>query len=644
MVSIRFPDGGEVQAEGGRPLKEILAELKLQPELNSIAGAKLRDGELIDLHQPLPDEAKVELVLLDSPEAREIYRHSLSHILAQAVKRLIPEAKLAIGPAIAEGFYYDFDLPESLSHEDLERIAKEMERIIREDHPFERIEVSKDEARKIFSERGEAYKLELLDGIEDERVSLYKDGEFLDLCRGPHMLRTGQVRHFKLLEVAGAYWRGDERNKMLQRVYGTAFYKKEELEAYLKQLEEAAKRDHRRLGRELDLYNTYDEGGTGLIYWHPRGARVRLIIEDFWREEHLRNGYELVYTPHIGRARLWEKSGHLDFYRENMYAPIEIEGQEYYLKPMNCPFHILIYKSQPRSYRDLPLRWAELGTVYRYERSGVLHGLLRVRGFTQDDAHIFCRPDQVEEEILRVLDFSLYMLSSFGFKDYELSLSVRDPATPEKYAGSPENWELAEGALARALEQRGFPYARMEGEAVFYGPKIDIKVKDAIGRSWQLSTIQFDFNLPERFDLTFMGEDSREHRPYMIHRALLGSLERFLGILIEHYAGAFPIWLAPVQAAVLPVIEKNSAYAERVVARLREVGLRAELFGGGKTLSYRIRQAQLQKIPYMLVVGDREEQEGQVALRLRTGEDLGPKPLEEFISFIQEKVAARAEL
>jgi threonyl-tRNA synthetase len=641
MVNIRFPDGREVQAEGGRPLKEILAEL--QPRAKSIIGAKL-DGELIDLHQAVPDGAEVELVPIDSPEAREIYRHSLSHILAQAVKRLIPEAKLAIGPAIEDGFYYDFDLPESLSHEDLEKIAKEMERIIREDHPFERLEVPKDEARRIFSEKGEKYKLELLDEIPDEEVSLYKDGEFLDLCRGPHMLRTGQVRHFKLLEVAGAYWRGDERNKMLQRVYGTAFYRKEELEAYLKQLEEAAKRDHRRLGRELDLFNTYDEGGTGLIYWHPKGARVRLTIEDFWRAEHLKNGYELVYTPHIGRARLWEKSGHLDFYRENMYAPIDIEGQEYFLKPMNCPFHILIYKSQPRSYRDLPLRWAELGTVYRYERSGVLHGLLRVRGFTQDDAHIFCRPDQVEDEILRVLDFSLYMLEAFGFKEYELSLSVRDPATPEKYAGSSENWELAEGALARALEQRGFPYTRMEGEAVFYGPKIDIKVKDAIGRSWQLSTIQFDFNLPERFDLTFMGEDSREHRPYMIHRALLGSLERFLGILIEHYAGAFPVWLAPVQAAVFPVIEKNSAYAERVVARLREAGLRAEVHGGGRTLSYRIRQAQLQKIPYMLVVGDREEAEGQVALRLRTGEDLGPKPLEEFIAFAQEKVAARAEI
>ncbi|MCR4404697.1 MAG: threonine--tRNA ligase [Candidatus Acetothermia bacterium] len=639
---IKLPDGRSLQARGGRPLKELLAEL--EPRAKSIIiGAKL-DGELIDLHRAVPDGARVELIPIDSPEAREIYRHSLSHILAQAVKRLIPEAKLAIGPAIEDGFYYDFDLPASLSHEDLEKISKEMERIIRENHPFERLEVSKEEARRIFAERGEAYKLELLEGIPDEEVSLYKDGEFLDLCRGPHMLSTGQVKHFKLLEVAGAYWRGDERNKMLQRVYGTAFYKREELESYLKQLEEAAKRDHRRLGRELDLFNTYDEGGTGLIYWHPKGARVRLIIEDFWRAEHLKNGYELIYTPHIGRARLWEKSGHLDFYRENMYAPIDIEGQEYYLKPMNCPFHILIYKSQPRSYRDLPLRWAELGTVYRYERSGVLHGLLRVRGFTQDDAHIFCRPDQVEDEILKVLDFSLYMLEAFGFKEYELILSVRDPATPEKYAGSEESWELAEGALARALERRGFPYTRMEGEAVFYGPKIDIKVKDAIGRSWQLSTIQFDFNLPERFDLTFMGEDSREHRPYMIHRALLGSLERFLGILIEHYAGAFPVWLAPVQAAVLPVIEKNSAYAERVVARLREAGLRAELHGGGKTLSYRIRQAQLQKVPYMLVVGDREEAEGQVAPRLRTGEDLGKKPLEEFISFVRERVASRAEI
>ena len=639
---IKLPDGRSLEAPGGRPLKEILAGL--DPKLNGrVIGAK-RDGELVDLHQPLPDEAEVRLIPIDSPEAREIYRHSLSHVLAQAVKRLIPEAKLAIGPAIEDGFYYDFDLPQSLSPEDLERISREMEKIIREDRPFERLEASKEEARRLFAERGEAYKLELLDGIEDEQVSLYRDGEFIDLCRGPHMLSTGQVKSFKLLDIAGAYWRGDERNKMLQRVYGTAFYKKEELEAYLKRLEEAAKRDHRRLGRELELYDTYEEGGAGLIYWHPKGSRMRLAIEDFWRAEHLKNGYELIYTPHIGRARLWERSGHLDFYRENMYAPIEIEGQEYYLKPMNCPFHILIYKSQPRSYRDLPLRWAELGTVYRYERSGVLHGLLRVRGFTQDDAHIFCRPDQVEEEILRVLDFSLYMLSSFGFKDYELNLSVRDPATPEKYAGSPESWELAERALANALSARGFPYLRMEGEAVFYGPKIDIKVKDAIGRSWQLSTIQFDFNLPERFDLTFMAEDSREHRPYMIHRALLGSLERFFGVLIEHYAGAFPIWLAPVQAAVLPVIEKNTAYAEKVVARLREAGLRAELHGGGKTLSYRIRQAQLQKIPYMLVVGDREEQEGRVALRLRTGGDLGPKPLEEFIAFVQEKVAARAEI
>jgi threonyl-tRNA synthetase len=639
---IKLPDGGKVEAQGGRPLKEVLAELDAEL-LGQVVGAKL-DGELLDLHQPLPNGAEVELVPIDSEEACEIYRHSLSHVLAQAVKRLVPEAKLGIGPAIADGFYYDFDLPDHLSPEDLERIAEEMERIIREDYPFERLEVSKDEARQIFEERGESYKLELLEEIEDEQVSLYKDGEFIDLCRGPHMLSTGQVKHFKLLDIAGAYWRGDERKKMLQRIYGTAFYHREDLESYLKRLEEAMRRDHRKLGRELDLYSTQEEGGTGLIYWHPKGARVRTLIEDFWHAEHFKAGYDLVYTPHIGRAHLWERSGHLDFYRENMYAPIDIEGQEYFLKPMNCPFHILIYKSRPRSYRDLPLRWAELGTVYRYERSGVLHGLLRVRGFTQDDAHIFCRPDQVEQEILKVLDFSLHMLRSFGFEEYEINLSIRDPLAPEKYAGSDEDWERAEGALAKALEERGLSYERMEGEAVFYGPKIDIKIKDALGRSWQCTTIQFDFNLPERFDLVYMGEDGQEHRPYMIHRALLGSLERFFGVLIEHYAGAFPVWLAPVQAAVLPVVERNTAYAEEVANRLREEGIRAEVHGGGKTLSYRIRQAQLQKIPYMLVVGDREEEQKQVALRLRTEEDLGPRPLEEFIELVKEKVAARASV
>jgi len=631
---IKLPDGGKVETRGGRPLKEILAEL--DPKLKErIIGAKL-DGELCDLHQLLPDGAEVELIPIDSEEAREIYRHSLSHVLAQAVKRLIPEAKLGIGPAIADGFYYDFDLPEHLSPEDLGKIADEMKRIIEEDYPFERREVSKEEARQVFEERGEPYKLELLEEIEDKQVSLYQDGEFIDLCRGPHGLSTGQIKHFKLLDIAGAYWRGNEKNRMLQRIYGTAFYHEEDLEKHLKRLEEAARRDHRKLGRQLDLYSIQEEGGTGLIYWHPQGARVRTIIEDFWRAEHFKAGYDLVYTPHIGRAGLWERSGHLDFYRENMYSPIDIEGQKYYLKPMNCPFHILIYKSQPRSYRDLPLRWAELGTVYRYERSGVLHGLLRVRGFTQDDAHIFCRPDQVEGEILRVLDFSLHMLRSFGFKKYEIALSVRDPKMPEKYAGSEADWERAEGALAKALEERGLPYERMEGEAVFYGPKIDIKIKDALGRSWQCTTIQFDFNLPERFGLGYMGEDGEEHRPYMIHRALLGSMERFFGILIEHYAGAFPVWLAPVQAAVLPVLERNESYAQRVVERLRTAGIRATVHGGGKTLSYRIRQGQLQKIPYMLIVGDREEAEGQVALRLRTEQDLGPKPLEEFIAMVKE--------
>lgn len=647
---IKLPNGKRFEHRGGGALKDIVDEL--DPDLSGkVIGAKL-NGELIDPHQELAEEiqsqdAELELVTIDSEAGKEIYRHSMSHILAQAVKRLFPQAKLGIGPSIEDGFYYDFDVPNSFTPEDLEEITKEMEKIIEEDHPFERLSVSREEARRRLEEMGESYKLELLEEIEklqDEQISFYKSGEFIDLCRGPHSLSTGQVKHFKLLEIAGAYWRGNERNPMLQRIYGTAFYRKEELEEYLEQLEQAVKRDHRKLGRQLDLFSTHEEGGTGLIYWHPKGGRIRAIIENFWREEHYKGEYEIVYTPHIGKRLLWERSGHLDFYREYMYSPINIEGQEYFLKPMNCPFHIMIYKSQPRSYRDLPLRLAELGTVYRYERSGVLHGLLRVRGFTQDDAHIFCRPDQIEEEVLKVFDFSLGLLSAFGFKEYDVILSLRDPKQPEKYAGSSADWEKAESALAQALEERDYPYTRMEGEAVFYGPKIDIKVKDALGRSWQLTTIQFDFNLPERFDLVYMGEDGREHRPYMVHRALLGSLERFLGVLIEHYAGAFPVWLAPVQAVILPVTDRNMEYAQEVASRLEKEQIRAEVHGGGKTLSYRIRQAQLEKAPYMLVVGDKEEEEGQVALRLRTEEDLGPQLLEEFIGFVKEKTERKEEL
>ncbi|MFQ6057451.1 MAG: threonine--tRNA ligase [Anaerolineae bacterium] len=578
-------------------------------------------------------------------------RHSTSHVMAQAVLEMFPQGKLAIGPPIKDGFYYDFDLPRSLSPEDLEKIEARMRKIIKGKHPFIRKEVSAEEARRLFADQ--PYKLELIEGLEQGQedeygekseapvpISIYTHDAFTDLCRGPHVEHTGQIPldGFKLLSVAGAYWRGDERRPMLQRIYGTVWPSHEELEVYLHRLEELEKRDHRKLGKELDLFSIHPELGGGLVLWHPKGGLVRALIEDFCRQEHLKWGYELVYSPHIGRAWLWQTSGHLDFYRENMYSPLDIEGQEYFLKPMNCPFHIMMYKSRRRSYRELPLRWAEWGTVYRYERSGVLHGLLRVRGFTQDDAHIFCRPDQIEEEVLGCLDLTLYLLGSFGFHQYKVALSVRDPEHKEKYIGDDAMWEEAEGSLIKALERRNLPYTRMEGEAVFYGPKIDIHIKDALGRLWQLTTIQFDFNLPERFDMTFVGQDGREHRPYMVHRALLGSMERFFGILIEHYGGAFPVWLAPVQAVLIPIADRHNAYARQVQQRLREAGLRVEVDDRSERMSAKIRDAQLQKIPYMLVVGDREVAEGTVAVRLRTEEDLGPKPVKAFIALAQEAI------
>jgi len=565
----------------------------------------------------------------------ETYRHSLSHVMAQAVGRLFPGALLAIGPAIEDGFYYDFDLPRPLTPEDLEAIEAEMRRIIAADLPIVRKELSREEAEAFFGTAGQKYKVELIRELpEGETVSTYTQGEFTDLCAGPHLERTGAINPnaFKLLSVAGAYWRGDERREMLQRIYGTAFETKAELEAHLARLEEARRRDHRHLGRELDLYSTTDEVGAGFILWHPKGGRVRVLIEDFWRREHFRRGYDIVFSPHIAKAELWQTSGHLQWYRENMYSGMNIDGVEYLVKPMNCPFHIMMYKSQTRSYRDLPLRWAELGTVYRYERSGALHGLLRVRGFTQDDAHIFCRPDQLEAEVEEVIDLALFMLRSFGFDRYEMELSLSDPDHMEKYAGSPERWREAESVLERILIRRGETYRRSPGEAAFYGPKIDIKLIDALGRGWQGPTIQFDFNLPERFDLTYMGEDGQLHRPYMVHRTVLGSMERFLGSLIEHHGGAFPVWLAPVQARILPVADRHLDYAERVRDRLAREGLRVEVDGRNEKVSWKIRQAQLEKVPYMLVVGDREQDSGAVAVRHRSEGDLGARPLEEFVA------------
>ena len=585
----------------------------------------------------------------------ELYRirHSAAHVMAQAVLEMFPEAKIAIGPPIEHGFYYDFDLPRPLTPEDLEKIEARMKEIIKGKHPFVRREVTPEEARELFKDQ--PYKLELIEDIlsrgtdeygnplpEGERPTLttYKHDTFEDLCRGPHVEHTGQipVNAFKLLNVAGAYWRGDERRPMLQRIYGTAWKTPKELRAYLNWLEEVKKRDHRRLGKELDLFSIQPDIGPGLILWHPKGAFVRHQMEAFAKEEHLKHGYQFVYTPHIGKSWLWETSGHLDFYRENMYSPMDVDGQEYFIKPMNCPFHIMIYKSRIRSYRDLPLRFAEWGTVYRYERTGVLHGLMRVRGFTQDDAHLFCRPDQMPDEIDKVLQFTLHILRSFGFEEFEAYLSTK----PEKAVGSDEQWQAAEQALEEALKRAGLPYEIDEGGGAFYGPKIDLKLKDAIGRTWQCSTIQFDFNLPERFDMTYIGEDGQEHRPYMIHRALMGSMERFFGVMIEHYGGAFPVWLMPTQVRVIPIADRHNEYAQQVAEKLAAAGIRAEVDFSDDRMNAKIRKAQLEKIPYMLILGDKEMEAETVSLRTRTGERKNNISLQEFIERVQNAVAQKA--
>ncbi len=583
-------------------------------------------------------------------EESDLYRirHSAAHVMAQAVIEMFPDGKVAIGPPIEDGFYYDFDLPRPLTSEDLEILEKRMREIIAGDVKFKKQVLQADEARQLFADQ--PYKLELIDGLEqgglDEygeplgekpEISIYTQDQFVDLCRGPHVANTGMINPeaIKLLSVAGAYWRGDEQRPMLQRIYGTAWESADDLEQYLWKLEEARKRDHRRLGRDLDLFSVNEEVGAGLILWHPKGGMVRKLVEDYCREEHEIGGYDFVYSPHVGKAHLWETSGHLDWYKESMYSPLDIEGQEYYLKPMNCPFHVQIYKSRTRSYRDLPLRFAEWGTVYRYERSGVLHGLMRVRGFTQDDAHLFVRPDQMPEEIDRVLDFSLNILRAFGFKDFQAYLSTRNP---EKAAGSAEQWEAPTEALRNALERAEIAYQVDEGEATFYGPKIDLKVYDAIGREWQLSTIQFDFTLPERFDLVFVGEDGQDQRPYMIHRALLGSMERFMGVLIEHFAGAFPIWLAPVQAVLIPIADRHFDYAHEVAEILGEAGIRVEVDQRGERMNAKIRDAQNQKIPYMLVIGDREVEAESVSVRLRSEENLGAMSVDEFLVLANKEI------
>ncbi len=572
----------------------------------------------------------------DITELRKRIRHSTAHVMADVVTRMFPKTKLAIGPPTGDGFYYDFLADDPFSQEDLDAIEERMREIIAQDLRFELREYPKDEALSMNSD--EPLKLEIIRDIpEGEPITTYKHGGFEDLCAGPHVESTGNIPAFKLLSVAGAYWRGDETRESLQRIYGTAFESQEALDQHLHRLEEAKRRDHRALGRDLDLFSIHDEIGPGLVVWHPKGSRIRGLVEDFWKREHYAWGYDLVYTPHIGRSTLWETSGHLEFFKENMFANMDMEGQDYYLKPMNCPFHILYYKTRLRSYRDLPMRVGEIGAVYRYERGGVLHGLTRVRGLTQDDAHIFCRPDQVEPEVNGVLDLTFHLLSSFGLDEYELMLSTR----PEKAVGADEQWDLATESLRRTLQARGLDFEVDEGGGAFYGPKIDINIRDAIGREWQCTTVQFDFNLPERFGLTYIGENGREHRPYMVHRALLGSMERFMGVLIEHYGGAFPTWLAPVQAVIIPIAERHADYASQLLGRLASAGIRAEVDDRNERMNAKIRDAQLQKAPYMLVVGDREIAAGAAAVRLRSGENLGAKSVDEIAARITAEIEER---
>ena len=579
----------------------------------------------------VPDEKQKE----GEVEELVVMRHSTSHVMAEAVQSMFPDAKFGIGPTIENGFYYDFDLPRPLTPDDLPLIEEKMRELIAADSPFAREEVTKGEARKLFA--SQPYKLELIDEIPDEMVTIYRQGSFVDLCRGPHVRSTGEIGVFKLTNIAGAYWRGHERNPMLQRIYGVAFDTEEELAEHLKRLEELETRDHRKLGRELELFSTHEEAGPGLIHWHPKGALIRRVIEDFWRDEHIKRGYDILYTPHIAKVGLWQTSGHWEFYRDGMYNPMDIEGQEYVLKPMNCLGHILIYKTRLHSYRELPLRWAELGTVYRYERSGVLHGMSRVRGFTQDDAHIFCRFDQLEDEVAGVLELARFMMKTFGFSSYSVLLATR----PEKYAGTGEIWEEATETLKRAMGRLDIDYDVDQGGGVFYGPKIDIKLEDALGRGWQGPTTQVDFNLPERFDVTYIGEDGKEHPIAMVHRTVLGSMERFLASLIEHYGGAFPVWLAPVQVMLIPVADRHLEYCRKVEGELRSEGVRAQVDVRSERMDFKIRQAQLEKIPYMLVVGDKEVAAATVSVRLRSGEQIPSQSVDDFKQNVKRIIAER---
>ncbi len=662
QIHVTLPDGkvqevpkGTTPAEIARKISPRLADAALVARItavdNGVPGSHAADApaetqsELIDLRRPLDHDVKLQILTERDADALYVFRHSAAHLLAAAVTELFPGVKLGIGPPIDTGFFYEFLREEPFTPEDLIKIETKMRQLAAQDLPNERKLLPKSEALELYRRTNQTFKCELVEEKAVEpMVSFYATGKFIDFCRGPHIPSTKRITAFKLMSVAGAYWKGQEGNPQLQRIYAAAFYTQKELDEYLHRLEEAKRRDHRKLGVELDLFSIQEEAGPGLIFWHPKGGLIRKIIEDWLREELLRRGYDLVYTPHIMRLDLWKTSGHTDFYRENMFGPVEVEKADYQLKPMNCPGHILIYKARMKSYRDLPVRLAELGTVYRYERSGVLHGLLRVRGFTQDDAHIFCMPSQIESEVEACVAFAFAVMKNFGFDKFEVELSDWDPAHPENYAGKPEDWHRATTALAETMTRMDVPFKKMSGEAAFYGPKIDVKLIDAIGRPWQLTTVQFDFNLPARFGLQYVGEDGAKHEPLMVHRALLGSVERFFGILIEHYAGAFPLWLAPVQVEICPVSEKVLDYAQHVTQTLKRHGIRVHLDDRNEKLPAKIRDAQMQKIPYMLIVGGKEADAGTVSVRHRTKGDLGPKPLAEVVDSLTREVESKTEI
>jgi len=640
-IHVKFPDGSEKEVPKGTTPLDIAKSIS--PRLADAALVAKTNGDLIDLTRPLEKDTDLRLLKENDPEALEVYRHSSAHLLAAAVLELFPETKLGHGPATETGFFYDFYRPTPFTPEDLEKIEKKMQELVQQNIPYAREFLPRDQGLSEFKKEGDFMKCHFIEQFTkpDEKISIYRTGKFVDFCRGPHIPSTGKIKAFKLLNIAGAYWLGDEKNPQLQRIYGTSFFSKKDLEDYLKHVEETKKRDHRVLGKQLDLFSIQELAGPGLIFWHPKGGVIRKEMEDWMRDEYIKRGYSLVYTPHVARRQLWQTSGHEGYYAQNMFDAMELDDAEYRLKPMNCPGHILVYKDSLKSYRDLPVRLGELGTVYRYERSGVMHGLLRVRGFTQDDAHIFCTPDQIEGEIADCLEFALDVLKDFGFDKFQTELSTWNPDDRKNFVGSEEQWNHATHSLEKVLKARGIEYKTIPGEAAFYGPKIDIKLVDAIGRLWQLSTVQFDFNLPQRFGLEYVAEDGSRKQPVMVHRALYGSVERFFGVLIEHYAGAFPVWLSPVQAVMIPISERHAEYANKVAAQLKAIGVRVEVDARNEKMNAKIREHAMQKVPFLLVVGDKEAEAGRVNVRSRGKEKTEDMLATEFVEKIGKLIAEK---